>query len=367
MQVTKFDARCPQWALPKEEVPIQIKIEKTVTDDVDQIVFDIPPGMRLVDTINVAEHSFSEDHIIVKGINKARLSEYDYFGVVVATSEVFDDLKMELPVRVAFHMKNGSVDSLVTPVRVFRPRLEFVSAPEHIALTDSNPDNHAIPIRLKFLGFGDVTLSCRCTIGERIVSHGSSLINDVLEMIVRDKMQCDGNDHNVEDSTEAGPKKIRLLAEELKNRILSDGSIRSMLNAGKIDQDTAEILHKLADSDKELLMSYIYKTMSTMVLGILSDIQARTVGKSVQLDSKTAVVIPVEIPSDELVVEFHYSDVLGNEYAPIRKTIKIMDQRGNKTTMDFGMPLAIDVDESGAYRGFEVMGLDPTINDSVMR
>lgn len=357
MQVTKFDARCPQWALPKEEVPIQIKIEKAVTSGVDQIVLYIPPSMRLVDTINVAEHSFSEDHITVKSINKARLSEYDYFGVVVATNKVFDELKKELPVKVAFHMKNGSVDSLVTPVRIFRPRLEFVSAPEYIALTDSMPVNRAIPIRLKFLGFGDVTLSCRCTIGERVVSHGSSLINDVLEMLVRDKMLYHGSDHNAEGDTEADLKKVRLLAEELKKKILSDGSIRSMLNAGKIDQDTAETLHKLADSDKELLMEYIYKTMSTMVIGILSDIQARTVGENVQLDSKTAVVMPVEIPIDELVVEFHYSDVLGNEYAPISKTIKIIDQRSNKTNMDFGMPLAIDVDESGAYRGFEVMGI----------
>ena len=355
MQVAKFDVRCPQWALPKEEVPIQIKIEKTVTDDVDQIVLDIPPGMRLVDTINVAEHLYSEGHIVVKSINKARLSEYDYFGVVVATSEVFDDLKRELLVRAAFHMKNGSVDPLVTPVRIFRPRLEFVSAPEHIVLRDSKPDNQAIPIRLKFSGFGDVTLSCKCTIGGRIVSHGSSLINDVLEMLVRDKMLYHRNGHDVEGSTEVDPEKVRLLADEFKKRILSDGSIRSMLNAGKIDQDTAEILHRLADSDKELLMNYIYKTMSTMVVGILSDMQARTVGENVQLDSKTSVVMPVELPIDELVVEFQYSDVLGNEYAPISKTIKIMDHRGTKTNIDFGMPLAISVDESGAYGGSEVM------------
>ena len=357
MQVAKFDVRCPQWALPREEVPIQIKIEKTVTDDVDQIVLNIPPGMCLVDTINVAEYSVTDGRIVVKDINKARLSEYDYFGVVVAASEVFDNLKTELPVRAAFCMKNGSVDSLVTPVRIFRPRLEFVSAPEHIVLTDNKPSDQAIPICLKFSGFGDVTLSCKCTIGGHIVSHGSSLINDVLEMLVRDKMLYHENGHNVEDGAEVDPGKVRLVAEEFKKRILSDVSIRSMLNAGKIDQDTAETLRRLADSDKELLMSYIHRTMSTMIVGILSDIQARTVGENVQLDSKTAVVMPVEIPIDELVVEFRYSDVLGNEYAPISKIVKIVDQRSSKTDINFGMPLSIDVDESGAYRGSEVMDI----------
>lgn len=355
MQVAKFDVRCPQWALPKEEVPIQIKIEKTVTDDIGQVVLDIPPGMRLVDTINVAEHAVSGGHVVVKDINRARLSEYDYFGVVVATSEAFDDLKKELPVRATFHMKNGSRDVLVTPVRVFRPRLELASAPDAITLTDYKSDKSPISIRLKFSGFGDVTLSCKCTIGGYVVSHGSSLMNDILEMIVNDRMSHFDNDNNVEGGTDVDPRKIRFVAEEFKNKILSNGSIRSMLDAGKIDRDTAEMLHSLADSDKELLMRYIHKTMSTVIVGSLSDIQARTLGENVQLDSRTAIVVPVEIPIDEMVVEFRYADVLGNEYPPIRKTIKIKDQRRNKTSMDVGIPLAIAVDESGAYSGSEVM------------
>ena len=355
MQVAKFDVRCPQWALPKEEVPIQIKIEKTVTDDISQVVFDMPLGMRLVDTINVANHTVSGGHVVVKDINRARLSEYDYFGVVVATSEVFDDLKKELPVKAAFHMKNGSVDVLVTPVRIFRPLLEFASVPNSIALSDAKSNGQAIPIHLRFSGFGDITLRCKCTIGGRIVSHGSSLMNDVLEMIVRDKIPHIGNEHSVEADIEVDPGKVRLVAEEFKNKILSDGSIRKMMNAGKIDHDTAEMLHRLADSDKELLMGYIHRTMSTMIIGILSDIQARTLGENVQLDSKTAVILPVEIPIDELVVEFRYADVLGNEYTPIRRTIKIQDHRRAKTSIDMGMPLAIEVDESGAYKGSEVM------------
>ena len=356
MQVAKFDVRCPQWALPKEEVPIQIKIEKTVTDNIGRVVLDMPPGVRLVDTINVAKHSVSGGHVVVKEINRARLSEYDYFGVVVASSEVFDDLKKELTVRVAFHMKNGSVDVLDTPVRIFRPRLEIATAPDSITLTDAKSYEHAIPIHLCFSGFGEIRVSCKCTIGGRIVSHGSSLMNDVVEMVVRDKMAHFADSHNADASREVDPRNVSLAAEELKNRILSEVSTKNMLNAGKIDHDTAEILHRLADPDKELLMSYIHRTMSTMIIGTLSDMQSRTLGENVQLDSKTAVVMPGEIPTDELVVEFHYADVLGNEYTPVERTIKIRDRRSAKPNIGTDMPLAITVDESGAYSGLEVMG-----------
>lgn len=355
VQAAKFDVRCPQWALPREEVPIQIEIEKTATDNIGHIVIDMPPGMRLVDIINVAKHTVSGRHVVVNDIGRARLSRYDYFGVVVATSEVFDDLRRELPVRVEFHTKNGTVDVLVALVRIFRPLLEFASVPGTIDLTDARPNYHAIPIHLRFSGFGDITLRCKCTIGGRRVSHRSSLINDVLGAIVRDKMSHPGNGHNIGADMEVEPGKTRPAAEEFKGKILSNRSIRRMLNAGEVDRDTAEILHNSAGLGKELLMGYIHRTVPGMITVTLADMQARTLGENVQLDSKTAVRMPVGIPIDELVVEFHYVDALGNEYAPLKRAIKVRDHRRANASTDMDMPLAITVDESNAYRGAEVM------------
>lgn len=350
MQIAKFDVRCPQWALPKEEVPIQIKIEKTVTDSIAEVVLDIPPGMRLVDTINVADHSESGGKVVVREMGRARLSEYDYFGIVVAASEVFGDLKKELPVKASFHMKNGSTDVLVTPVRIFRPRLEFASVPDSITLTDSKSGDRGIPISLKFSGFGDITLRCRCTVGGRTVSHDSSIMGEMPEALVHDSAPRFASDCNPRQGTEADHGEARPVAGP------KDGPAGGAPSAGRASEEEAA-QRRPADPDKEVFMRHVRRAMSNTMIGALSDIQARTLGENVQLESQTAVAVPAEIPIDELVVEFRYTDLLGNEYAPIRQTIKVSDQRRAGAGASVGIPLAIAVDESGAYRDAEVVDI----------
>ena len=353
MQVAKFDIRCPQWALPREEVPVQIKIEKTVTDDIVETVLEIPPGMRLVDTINVAEYSELGGRVVVREMGRARLSEYDYFGIVVATRGVFDDLKKELPVKASFHMKNGSTDVVVTPVRIFRPRLEFASVPDSITLADSKSGDRGIPISLKFSGFGDVMLRCRCTVGGRTVSHESSIMGEMLEAFAHDSVPRFASDCNPRPGTEADHGEVWPVTDP-KDSIPLDGPARGAPNTGRTGGEAAA-RHRPADPDREAFMRHVRRAMSNTVIGTLSDIQARTLGENVQLESQMAVVVPAEIPIDELVVEFRYTDVLGNEYGPIKQTIKIRDQRHSKTGVNVSIPLAIAVDESGAYRDAEVM------------
>lgn len=340
MQVAKFDVRCPQWALPREEVSIQVKIEKTVTDDIDEIVLDMPPGLRLVDTINVADHSESGGRITVRGIGRARVSEYDYFGIVVAAGKAFDDLKTELPVRVSFHMKSGPTDTVVTPVRIFRPRLEFADAPHAVTLTDDGRASSAIPIRLKFSGFGDITLSCRCTVGGRTVSHGLSHVDDMLEMLAYDRA------FGIAGWRGSG---------EREGGAAPDRSAEGAAGAGRAHHGAAGTLRGPADSGGDEPAGRDLSPASAMIIGALADIQARTLGENVKLESETAVSVPADINADEIVIEFQYADVLGNRYAPIKRAIKIRDQRRAGTDASASMLLAIDVDESGAYSGAEVM------------
>lgn len=350
MQVVKFDVRCPPWALPREEVPIQVKIEKTITDTLREIVFEMPPSLRLADTINVIDLEKSEGRMVVKAIDKARRSEYDYFGIIVATKGPFKDLKKEVPVKVSFVMKDGSIDTHVTPVRIFRPRLEFADAPDVLSLSDAGTNEHSIPIRLKFSGFGDITIRVRCTIGGTIVSRGISLIDEILKQYLHDPISHSNTVLPGHSTIDVDHEAVAILAEEFKKNMLADDSIKNMLDTGKIDADAAQMLHELAESDKEKLLNYIYKTMLTIFINIFTDIRDRTLGENLQLESKTAIVPPTGIPLDKLVIEFQYADVLGNEYDPIHKTIKIDDRRSSKTGVNLEVPLAITADESGAYK-----------------
>lgn len=361
MQVVKFDVQCPPWALPKEEVPIQVRIEKTVTDSIHHIAIDLPSGLRLVDTINVLKYTESSGQIVIKEIDKARLSEYDYFGVVVATTNPFDDLMKEVPVKTSFFLNDGTADTVVTPVRIFRPRLEFGNMPDTITIKDAETGDHDIPIHLKFSGFGDITLRCRCSIGDRVVSYGTSLIDEVLRRLVRDGVVVSGTEPPSDHGDEIDQARIQRIAEEFKDKIMSDDAVKEMVNDGKIDQGTARLLHGLADSEKKAIMMNHYKTVSMVITEILADILARTPGDNLQLESKTAIIAPFKLPASELLVEFQYYDVLGNRYDPIQKTIKIVDLRSEKGKDNLAIPLTITADESGAYK--DVAGMQIGANE----
>ena len=349
MQVAKFDVRCPPWALPREEVPIQVTIEKTVTEALSEVVFELHESLRLADRINILEWKESNGRLAVKAIDKARRSEYDYFGIVVATKEPFKDLKKEVPVKASFVMKDGSVDTLVTPVRIFRPRLEFANMPDALALADTDTGGHSLPIHLKFSGFGDIMIRAKCTIGKNVVSRRTSLLDEILERLLRDPIFHPDTDLPDLPDVAVDPSAVLLVTEEFRKKLLSENSIKSMLNAGKISGDAARMLHQLADSDKEKLMDHVHKTMPAIIVNILSDIQDRTLGENLQLESKTAIMAPAELPVSKLVIEFRYVDVLGNEYDPIRKTIRIDDQRHAKTGVNLEVPLVVTADESEAY------------------
>ena len=358
MQAAKFDVRCPPWALPREEIPIQVKIDKTVADALSEVVFELPASLRLVDTINVVGLEECEGRMAVKAIGRARRSEYDYFGIVVATKEPFKDLKKEVPVKASFVMKDGSVDSRVAPVRVFRPRLEFADAPDVVVLDDAAPNGHSIPIRLKFSGFGDVTIRARCTVGGRVVSRGTSWLDEVLERFLRGPASCSGTELPGRPTAGADSAAAAPTAEELEEKLPPDGTTESMLDAGKIDVDAARMLHKLAGSDKERPIRHIHKAMPGVIVSILSDIRARTLGENLQLESKTVIVLPARRPLVSLAVEFRYADVLGNEYDPIQKTLQIDDRRRARGGMDLAIPLVVTADESRAYKNVGEMAIE---------
>lgn len=358
MQAAKFDVRCPPWALPREEIPIQVKIEKTVAGALSEVVFELPASLRLADTINVVDLEERGGRMAVKAIGRARRSEYGYFGIVVATKEPFKDLKKEVPVKASFVMRDGSVVSRVAPVRVFRPRLEFADAPDVIVLDDAEPNGHSIPIRLKFSGFGDVTIRARCTIGGRVVSRGVSPLDEILERFLSGPIPYSGTELPSRPTAGADSAAAALTAEELEEKLPPDDTAKGMPNAGKIDMDAARMLHKLADSEKEKLVKHIHKAIPSVVISILSDIRARTLGENLQLESRTAIVLPAKHPPGSLAVEFRYADVLGNEYDPIQKTLQIDDRRRAKSGMDLAIPLVVTADESHAYKNVGEMAIE---------
>ncbi len=123
--------RAVMWALPKEEIPITINIDRQKKFDYLQI--QIPSGMKFVEFMNVAEFSQKENILIVNRIYQAAILEFQYFGIVVKTdhlpSKEFEHnfIKVDL-------INGDAKESIEIETRTFRPFLKVTEIPETFVL-----------------------------------------------------------------------------------------------------------------------------------------------------------------------------------------------------------------------------------------
>jgi len=260
MQVSKFIVTCPKWALPREEIPIHVKLEKSITSKIKNVILTLPDFFQLIDTINLAEHKIEGNQIIVNNIGKANMSEYDYFGIVIATKKPFDELKKQIPINVKFNFLDGKVEEQITYARIFRPLLEFEEVPKNIILTDRPNKDVNLPLSLKFTGFGEINLRAECKIDGKIVSTGTSVVDEVLQRLLNEGFFPDDGTEN-KTGLKINQEYIQRVSNELKKEFLKDEDIQKMLNTGQIDEESAELLYNLNKEEKEKFMGIFYKTV----------------------------------------------------------------------------------------------------------
>ncbi|MEW6042930.1 MAG: hypothetical protein AB1608_01560 [Thermoproteota archaeon] len=355
MQVSKFEVTCPKWALPREEIPIHVKIAKDITSKIEKATIDLPDCFELRDTINLSKFAIFDNRIEVHAIGKARKSEFDYFGIVISTKEPFTELKKEIPIKIKFEYNDGRSDESITYARIFRPLLEFEKAPENIVLTGESIEQSKIPISLKFTGFGEISLRAECTIGGKIVSVGTSVLDEVLRRIISEGIISDEEIKN-ETGVHIDSNYIQNLITELKEKFQQDEEVQQMLKDQRITKEMADMLYDLSRENQAKLMNIFYKTVEGYLIKIISDILRRNLSNNLQLETDTKIQTTIKVPSTDVTIRFFYKDVIGNEYAPIEQKIQIIDKRENPSGFDVEIPLVVTkVDESKAYKNVGMM------------
>ena len=353
MQMSEFDICCPTWALPREEIPVHVKINKEITSSLKNAKVDLFDYFELKDTINLTNFKIDGGQVIVNNIGKAEKSKYDYFGIIIATKKPFDDLKKEIPINVEFEFNNGRKEKFVHYARIFRPLLEFDKEPENIVLHD-NDGSITIPLSLKFTGFGEINLRVECKIGGEIVSVGTSVLDEVFHRIINEGI-ISGNE-NEESGVTVDKNYVEGMVLQLKEKFRTDEDIQKMIREQQMDADTAESLYELAREEKEKFMNVFFKSVEGYLIKIISDLLKRNLSNNLQIDSQTKIHTPIQLPSTNVAIKVFYKDVIGNEYEPLEKTIKIIDERKNPSGFDVEIPLEImPPDESKAYKNVGAM------------
>ena len=340
--------------MPREEIPVHVRINKDVTPLLKSVKIDLPSCFKLVDTINMADHRTTNKGIIVNRIGKAKKSNFDYFGIVIATRKPFGELKREIPVGIEFEYNDGKKENLVQNVRVFRPLLAFKTIPDSIVLSDANSGSIKIPIGLEFSGFGEISLRAECQIGGKIVSVGTSMLDEIIRRLLNEGAA----------PVDEGKNKIKVdqsyvenMTVQLRERFRTDKNIQQMIRERRISRDHADLLYELSDEERERFMNAIlFKTVENHLIKIISDMLERNLSNNLQIESQTEIRTQIKLPSTNVTVRFFYRDLLENVYGPIEKVVQINDKRKNPSGFDVEIPLELtEVDESKAYKNVEVM------------
>ncbi len=347
MQVVRFDITYPRWALPGEEIPVHVKIDKEVTAKIKKVVIDLPDGLMLADTINIEKHESESGRITIHRIGKSESSVYDYFGIVIV-SKLIDVLKMQIPIPVVFNFHDGTHEKHTAHARIFRPLLEVTNCPQKITITDETNQNIVIPISLKFTGFGDVILRCECRIDGKIVSKGTFVIDEILNRMADAGLTNLSGDVNLS----IDPAYVSQLANDMKKMVGEKGMHELLRKHGSDIRTEAQ---DMTNAKRESFMTVLYKGIEGYLIKILSEILKRNVGSKLQLESQVAIYTQIKLPVTKVSIRISYKDMSGNNYVPIEQAVEIVDRRKNSSGV-VEIPLEItDVDETDSFKNVDMM------------
>lgn len=344
MQVSKFDITCPPWALPKEEFPLYVKIAKDLVPNIRDIRVDLPDCLEMLDTINILDYQ-TDGHVTISEIDKSAHGDYDYFGIVLATTEPFEELKKEVPVSIRFEYRDRTHEIHTIHARIFRPRIEFDGVPEPIALTDSS-SNLRLPIGIKLSGFGEISLRAECLIEGEIVSVGTSLLDELVRRMLNGSKSTNAET----DGLNISPEYVKNITEQLKEMLETDADIHDLINRGRASKEILDVLRQLSVDDKIGTVEAAYRSVGVYLTQIIADIIHRNPSYNSQLESQTEIRASIKLPTTRVTVKFFYRDKNMNEYEPIETAVEIVDKRRNPTVMDIDIPLDVAVDESATYK-----------------
>ena len=286
--------------------------------------------------------------LLIPSINRDSMADYDYFGVAVATLEPFKELKKEVPILVELERLDGTVQRVTEHVRIFRPLLRVGDTPEEIVIRDGNGQTPQLPIRLRYDGFGDVKMSVECTIQGRVVSSGSSMLDEAMRRVIRECVAADDADRD--GTAQTSPEYVEQTVSDMKAELDNDEALRGMLERLRLDEESANLLLDLSAESKERFMAVIHKTVETHMAQIISDILSRNPSDNLQMES-TSIRTKIRLPTTQVALKLSYEDRAGNRYDPLEWVVKIVDRRKNPSAPDVEIPLTVtDVDDSGAFK-----------------
>lgn len=317
------------WALPKEEIPINIKWHDRI--DFDEILIKIPEDLEFIDIINVEIYKKTDNLLHIYKINEVK-GVINYFGFVVTSKCVFNELKSIRKIEISFHKNSSIIYEDVLYAKIFRPLLEIVNYPRKIIINDET--NQELPLELKYIGFGDIIINITGRIGGRIVTKGKSFLYEIIKRLYEsDPIQVDKRSKKITVSAEFLSKTTRDILKILDNLTNDDEKIMN------------EIKQKLDSGDdaENTLEKIMLSKIEEIVLGMIFDLIDKNPINNIKLSQgKTSVSTVLKAPIETLELTINYHDIAGNEYSTMVLQINLDATQKPERGFMINIPIKIE-------------------------
>jgi len=349
----KLELTIPTWALPREGIPIHISLNKNL--EFSKIIIEIPECFEIQEKINITKFKESNDRIEIFDIGRAKRTEKDYFGIIVATKEPFEDLakKVALKIKLVFH--DGKIEEYHAFARIFRPLLEIDKVPDDIPISDTYEPS--LPIHLRFTGFGDIKLRLESRIGGEIVSEGDSILDEIFERMLKEGFIKEENFDNKR-NIKIDKNYVQKVFSEFREKFRNSDQLNEILNDKTASKEIIEMLLKFNKSEQEKFMSVFYKTVEGYLIKIITDTLNRAISDNLHVDSGTRIFTKIKAPITDVILKIFYKDIMNNEYTPLEQKIRLLDKRKDSSKLEVNIPLVIEhVDDNNAYKNVGEMDI----------
>jgi len=354
--VPPIDAYIAPWALPNEEIPLHLTWKREVFSEIRLI---LPKSFRLKGLENV--ESFETDGTVVRILStkRAKASEVMHFGAVITYPDLPKNLAVGGKIAVEFWNDGRLAHTIELVARVFRPTMQILEVPKALVIGEGTTPQD-IPLRLRYVGFGDIRLRIAVRVGGRLVSQGESLVYELLKRLRSAGLNLDEPD--TEKPTNVGTKSAFRVEPEYVREVVAE--LQKKVDEGLTPSEEldAEALEDLKDwlaeaRTKEQYAQVLYGRVREFIVDILVDLLARRPISSVTLsDARTKVRTSIRAPITRIDLELHYADKLENEYEPVLVSFSVEDRRRENSPFQLDVPIVIEEMEDRSF--LDVVGMN---------
>ncbi len=332
-----LDSYVAPWVLPNERFPLHFVWSPD--DNIEGVRMTLPSGLEF-------ESAFNADVVEVEP-NRVRLEKqrpWDYLTVFLMFKRIPRALLTKKPVQIDFHTKDKVAKSLTLTARVVRPRLQLVSAPEEIEITDKVDLSSLLNFVLRQTGFGPIQIHIEATFEGQILTQRNLLARQIaLNMItvglLQEKPRPSTSTPALTPQVEVDESFRKDVVEEI-DRILR-GDMSELLEEALGASALKGIGELLRQNGPDAIMKFFMDSIETLAIDFLLNAIASHPGDQAELvGGPTRARIGGKIRSISL--NLRYQDPVGNRYEELQVTTNVRDSRSKPVVMTVPVNLKIE-------------------------